>query len=172
MDRESILAASVGQPDREAPGGPESARSGDERLRPHPARRGAGPGAGGRRPSRVENNKVGFGFDQLALPRPVSSCSRPPRASASPGQSAASAALAGHIGLVLSHAGAELFAFKDRSPASEIHYLVIPKRFVRDAAQLGPADAELVRRMEAKAIELVRASVGEALDPALGLGVS
>ena len=87
------------------------------------------------------------------------------------GQSAASAALAGHIGLVLSHAGAELFAFKDRSPASEIHYLVIPKRFVRDAAQLGPADAELVRRMEAKAIELVRASVGEAFDPALGLGL-
>ena len=87
------------------------------------------------------------------------------------GQSAASAALAGHIGLVLSHAGAELFAFKDRSPASEIHYLVIPKRFVRDAAQLGPADAELVRRMEAKAIELVRASVGEAFDPAeLALG--
>ena len=72
---------------------------------------------------------------------------------------------------MLSHAGAELFAFKDRSPASEIHYLVIPKRFVRDAAQLGPADAELVRRMEAKAIELVRASVGEAFDPAeLALG--
>ena len=48
---------------------------------------------------------------------------------------------------------------------------MIPKRFVRDAAQLGPADAELVRRMEAKAIELVRASVGEAFDPAeLALG--
>ena len=67
--------------------------------------------------------------------------------------------------------GAELFSFKDRSPASKLHYLVIPKRFVRDAAQLEAGDAELVRRMEAKATELVRASVGEAFDPAeLALG--
>ena len=160
LDRESVLAASVGQPDREAPGGPESARSGDERLRPHPARRGAGRGAGGRHPSRVENNKLASASTSWLSrgPSPRAPGRRPPRASPSPGQSAASAALAGHIGLVLSHAGAELFSFKDRSPASEIHYLVIPKRFVRDAAQLGPADAELVRRMEAKAIELVRAS--------------
>ena len=61
--------------------------------------------------------------------------------------------------------GAELFSFKDRTPASDLHYLVIPKRFVRDAAQLERADAELVRRMEAKAVELVRASVGDAFDP-------
>ena len=48
---------------------------------------------------------------------------------------------------------------------------MIPKRFVRDAAQLEAGDAELVRRMEAKATELVRASVGEAFDPAeLALG--
>ena len=55
MVSESILAASVGQPDREAPGGLEGAQQRDERLRPHPARRGVGRGAGGRCPSCVEN---------------------------------------------------------------------------------------------------------------------
>jgi hypothetical protein len=106
LDRESVLAASVGQPDREAPGGPESARSGDERLRPHPARRGAGRGAGGRHPSRVENNKLASASTSWLSrgPSPRAPGRRPPRASPSPGQSAASAALAGHNGLVLSQA--------------------------------------------------------------------
>ena len=61
--------------------------------------------------------------------------------------------------------GDELFSFKDIRPASDLHYLIIPKRFIRDAEQLGRADADLVRRMEAKATELVRATVGEAFDP-------
>ena len=55
----------------------------------------------------------------------------------------------------------DLFTFNDRKPASKLHLLVIPKRFVRDASQLsGPDDAALVRRMEIKAIELVRKEVG------------
>jgi len=55
----------------------------------------------------------------------------------------------------------DLFSFRDIRPASRLHLLVIPKRFVRDASQLaGPADADLVRRMERKAVELVRAEVG------------
>ena len=65
LDGESILAASVGQPDREAPGGPEGARSEHKRLRPHPARRGVGGGAGGRR--EFCRKQVGLGGDQLAL---------------------------------------------------------------------------------------------------------
>ena len=40
--------------------------------------------------------------------------------------------------------------------------LVIPRTFVKDASYLrGPGDAELVKRMEAKARALVRAEVGE-----------
>ena len=68
----------------------------------------------------------------------------------------------------------ELFTFRDIRPASTIHLLVIPreKRFVRDASKLaGADDAELVRRMEAKAVELVRAEVGDAFDASeLALG--
>uniref|UniRef100_A0A7S4EUG9 HIT domain-containing protein n=1 Tax=Chrysotila carterae TaxID=13221 RepID=A0A7S4EUG9_CHRCT len=58
----------------------------------------------------------------------------------------------------------ELFSFVDINPASTLHYLVIPKRFIQDASMLEPGDAQLVRRMEAKARDLVRASVGEAFD--------
>ena len=60
----------------------------------------------------------------------------------------------------------DLFTFRDIRPASTLHLLVIPKRFVRDASMLaGAADADLVRRMERKATELVRAEVGaEAFD--------
>ena len=53
-----------------------------------------------------------------------------------------------------------LFVFRDNKPASQIHLLVIPRRFIRDASRLEPSDAELVRDMEAKAKELVRAEVG------------
>ena len=60
----------------------------------------------------------------------------------------------------------DLFTFRDIRPASTLHLLVIPKRFVRDASMLaGATDADLVRRMERKATELVRAEVGaEAFD--------
>ena len=54
----------------------------------------------------------------------------------------------------------DLFVFRDRRPASTLHLLVIPKFFIRDASQLQRTDVELVRRMEAKARELVRAEVG------------
>ena len=55
----------------------------------------------------------------------------------------------------------DLFTFRDIRPASTVHLLVIPKRFVRDASQLaGATDAELVRRMRRKAIERVRIEVG------------
>ena len=55
----------------------------------------------------------------------------------------------------------DLFTFRDRKPASTIHMLVIPRQFVRDAAELKPRDAELVRAMTTKARELVRAEVGD-----------
>ena len=54
---------------------------------------------------------------------------------------------------------AGLFTFRDRNPASTIHLLVIPRRFVRDASMLGANDAELVRQMTSKAIALVRSEV-------------
>lgn len=54
----------------------------------------------------------------------------------------------------------ELFAFRDRRPASTVHLLVIPRTFIRDAAQLQPPDAALVRRMESKARALVIDAVG------------
>lgn len=60
--------------------------------------------------------------------------------------------------------GDELFSFVDRNPASTLHYLVIPRRFVRDASSLLPSDAPLVRCMEVKARELVRKQVGAAFD--------
>ena len=72
---------------------------------------------------------------------------------------------------VLDDSDDELFSFVDRNPASTIHYLVIPRRFVRDASALTPSDAELVRSMRAKAVELVQASVGEEFDESeLALG--
>lgn len=58
----------------------------------------------------------------------------------------------------------ELFTFRDKNPASLIHLLVIPRAFVRDASQLVTADAALVRRMEAKARDLVRKEVGDTFD--------
>ena len=58
----------------------------------------------------------------------------------------------------------ELFTFRDVRPASSVHLLVIPRHFIRDASQLGPDDADLVRRMEAKARELVRREVGSGYD--------
>ena len=65
----------------------------------------------------------------------------------------------------------ELFVFRDRKPASTIHLLVIPRRFIRDASRLQQSDADLVRRMEAKARELVRAEVGSGFsDRELTLG--
>ena len=67
--------------------------------------------------------------------------------------------------------GSELFAFRDHRPSSTVHLLVIPRRYVRDASQLTPADAGLVRSMEAKARELVRAEVGSSFrDDELSLG--
>ena len=62
--------------------------------------------------------------------------------------------------VVEDHPDSDLFVFRDRKPASQIHLLVIPRRFIRDASRLQPADAGLVRSMEAKARELVRAEVG------------
>jgi diadenosine tetraphosphate (Ap4A) HIT family hydrolase len=64
----------------------------------------------------------------------------------------------------------DLFTFRDIRPASRLHFLVVPNqkyKFVRDASQLvGPADADLVRRMEVKAKALVAAEVGaDAFDP-------
>ena len=68
----------------------------------------------------------------------------------------------------------ELFTFNDIRPASTIHMLVIPRkeRFVRDASKLeGADDVELVRRMRAKAVSVVRARVGDAFDESeLALG--
>ena len=66
----------------------------------------------------------------------------------------------------------ELFTFRDKRPASTLHLLVIPRRFIRDASMLrGADDAELVARMESKARALIRAEVGDAFDESeLSLG--
>ena len=72
--------------------------------------------------------------------------------------------------VVLDDSG-ELFSFVDKNPASTLHYLVIPRRFIRDASDLRPADAQLVRDMEAKARQLVRDTVGDNFDESeLALG--
>jgi len=64
-----------------------------------------------------------------------------------------------------------LFSFRDKNPASTLHFLVIPRRFVRDAAELRPSDTALVERMADKARSLVRESVGDSFDEAeLALG--
>lgn len=60
----------------------------------------------------------------------------------------------------------ELFSFRDKNPASTVHILVIPRRFVRDAAELKPEDAGLVERMVEKARVLVRDDVGSSFDEA------
>ena len=54
----------------------------------------------------------------------------------------------------------ELFTFVDKRPASTVHLLVIPRRFIRDASALAPEDLPLVGRMEAKARALVQRTVG------------
>ena len=54
----------------------------------------------------------------------------------------------------------ELFTFVDKRPASTVHLLVIPRRFIRDASTLAPEDLPLVGRMEAKARALVQRTVG------------
>ena len=65
----------------------------------------------------------------------------------------------------------ELFSFKDRNPASTLHYLVIPRRFIRDASRLTAEDLELVGQMEAKARLLIQRDVGHTFDPTeLALG--
>ena len=67
----------------------------------------------------------------------------------------------------------ELFSFRDIRPASTVHLLVIPRRFVRDASMLrGETDAALVRQMERKARTLVQAEVGAAnfIESELALG--
>lgn len=57
---------------------------------------------------------------------------------------------------ILDDSDSELFSFHDKNPASMQHYLVIPRRFVRDASVLTPDDAFLVQRMVDKARELVQ----------------
>mmetsp|Transcript_79184 Transcript_79184/g.237283 ORF Transcript_79184/g.237283 Transcript_79184/m.237283 type:complete len:219 (+) Transcript_79184:99-755(+) len=72
---------------------------------------------------------------------------------------------------VLDDGDDELFAFRDINPASDMHYLVIPRGFVRDAAALAPEDSRLVERMVGKARSLVQESVGPAFDESeLALG--
>jgi diadenosine tetraphosphate (Ap4A) HIT family hydrolase len=65
----------------------------------------------------------------------------------------------------------DLFTFRDRRPASDLHLLVIPRQFVRDASSLRSSDAALVRSMEVKARALVRAQYGDAFEESeLALG--
>jgi len=60
--------------------------------------------------------------------------------------------------------GERLLTFHDHRPASDLHLLVIPKRFVRDASQLRPADAPLVHEMHSTAHRLARRLAAEAFD--------
>ena len=58
----------------------------------------------------------------------------------------------------------ELFSFVDHRPASTLHYLVIPKRCIKDVRELQPADAPLVDAMERMARGLVRKALDDAFD--------
>mmetsp|Transcript_42931 Transcript_42931/g.77017 ORF Transcript_42931/g.77017 Transcript_42931/m.77017 type:complete len:265 (-) Transcript_42931:89-883(-) len=55
----------------------------------------------------------------------------------------------------------ELVTFRDKRPASKLHLLVIPRRFIRDASRLQDGDMQLVEQMRRKARALVRAEIGE-----------
>jgi hypothetical protein len=95
---------------------------------------------------------------------------------------------------VLDDADGDLFSFRDKNPASTLHFLVIPRgdtqdrtllaracaftipvpsdtirldpagRFIRDASLLTPDDVQLVQRMTEKARELIKREVGDAFD--------
>jgi diadenosine tetraphosphate (Ap4A) HIT family hydrolase len=66
--------------------------------------------------------------------------------------------------------GETLLTFHDHRPASDIHLLVIPKRFVRDASTLQPADAPLVHDMRSTAVRLTRSLVDDFEPEQLALG--
>jgi len=65
---------------------------------------------------------------------------------------------------VLDDSNEDLFSFKDINPASTLHYLIIPRRFIRDASVLTPDDAQLVQRMVDTAVDQVKRSVGDEFD--------
>jgi len=65
---------------------------------------------------------------------------------------------------VLDDTDGDLFSFRDKNPASTLHFLVIPRRFIRDASLLTPDDMQLVQRMTEKARELIKREVGDAFD--------
>ena len=60
----------------------------------------------------------------------------------------------------------ELVAFASREPAagSEVHVLVAPRRWVRDAAALDAADAPLLEQMLAAATRIMRGAIGDGFD--------
>lgn len=50
-----------------------------------------------------------------------------------------------------------VFAFRDINPGAPTHVLVVPKRHLRDIADLGPGDAGLLAEMVVVANEVARA---------------
>lgn len=64
-----------------------------------------------------------------------------------------------------------LLTFHDVRPASALHLLIIPKRFIQDASQLKPADAPLVHAMHRRAVLAASSCVdGELVESELALG--
>jgi histidine triad (HIT) family protein len=50
----------------------------------------------------------------------------------------------------------EMFAFHDITPQAPVHFLVIPKKHIRNIMELEPADAALAGRLLNKAQELAK----------------
>lgn len=56
------------------------------------------------------------------------------------------------------HESAEVVAFKDINPAAPVHILVIPKRHIASANDLGEADGEMLLGLFEAATEVVAAA--------------
>jgi histidine triad (HIT) family protein len=62
----------------------------------------------------------------------------------------------GEVPATIVHDGDGVVAFRDLSPQSPTHVLVIPRRHVESAAALGAEDGDLLREMFAAANEVAR----------------
>jgi histidine triad (HIT) family protein len=59
--------------------------------------------------------------------------------------------VAGEIGSDAVVEGPATYAFRDIEPAAPVHVLVVPRRHISDAGQLGPDDGDLLTEMLATA---------------------
>src|ERR1700738_2563072 len=59
--------------------------------------------------------------------------------------------VAGEIGSEAGAGPARTYAFRDIEPAAPVHVLVVPRRHIADAGQVGPDDGDLLGEMLATA---------------------